>query len=88
MNPNVKRHIFFSARKFVTIKYWNIPTTRAVGVAEKTKKNNILKCHEITLFKLTNVNLIVNFNLPVSKGYITHEIYSLLIGLVNLNIKE
>jgi hypothetical protein len=44
--------------------------------------------NEITLFKLTNVNLIVNFNLPVGKGYITHEIYSLLIGLINLNINK
>jgi hypothetical protein len=28
--------------------------------------------------------LTVNFNLPVGKGHIAHEIYSLLIRLINL----
>ena len=55
-----------------------IPITKAVEIAErKIIYSNAMK-NEITLFKLTNVNLIVNFNLPVGKGYITHEIYSLI----------
>ena len=55
-----------------------IPITKAVEIAErKIIYSNAMK-NEITLFKLTNVNLIVNFNLPVGKGCITHEIYSLI----------
>jgi hypothetical protein len=57
---------------------------KAVGIRPITKKNNILSYYEITLFKLTNVNLIVNFNLLVGKGCFTYEIYSLFIRLINL----
>jgi hypothetical protein len=44
--------------------------------------------NEITLFKLTNVNLIVNFNLPVGKSYITHEIYSFINKTNKFNVNK
>jgi hypothetical protein len=37
------------------------------------KTNKIFWCYEVTLFKLNNVNLVVNSNLNVGKCYITHE---------------
>lgn len=44
-----------------------------VGIVVKYKENKTLYCYEINLFKLTNVNLMVNSNLYVGRGCIMHE---------------